>query len=107
MTDYILWNMQIRSFGKKTAEKINKKLVRIIWRAFCIYPIFVYPIFYSSSNNTEVTDFSQPPLCNSMKNVIHYNPLALKIFSLASLISWNFFSAALRTSSPRAATLSG
>ena len=36
-----------------------------------------------------------------------YSPLAFHIRSLAALISWNFFSAALRTSSPRAATLSG
>ncbi len=36
-----------------------------------------------------------------------YIPLALKIFSLASLISLNLRSAALLTSSPRVATRSG
>ena len=36
-----------------------------------------------------------------------HNPLAFQIRSFALLISWNFFSAALRTSSPKAATLSG
>gem|GEM_PF-1538672 len=36
-----------------------------------------------------------------------HNPLALKILSLASLISWNFFSAAFRMSSPKVATRSG
>ena len=35
------------------------------------------------------------------------SPRAFQILSLAALISWNFFSAALRMSSPRAATLSG
>ncbi len=38
---------------------------------------------------------------------LHYNPRAFQILSLAAFISWNFFSAALRISSPNAATLSG
>ena len=37
----------------------------------------------------------------------HYSPLAFQIRSLAAFISWNFFSAALRTSSPSFATRSG
>lgn len=36
-----------------------------------------------------------------------YIPLAFFMVSIAAFISWNFFSAALRTSSPRLATRSG
>lgn len=42
----------------------------------------------------------------SLKNR-YYNPLDLKIFSFASLISLNFCSAAFLTSSPSVATRSG
>ena len=37
----------------------------------------------------------------------NHNPLALYMVSFAAFISWNFFSAALRTSSPSVATRSG
>lgn len=42
-----------------------------------------------------------------LERVYFYNPLAFHMVSLAALISWNFFSAAFLTSSPRVATRSG
>ena len=48
-----------------------------------------------------------PPFWGGVGGEAFYIPLALKIFSLASLISLNLRSAALLTSSPRVATRSG
>lgn len=51
--------------------------------------------------------FQLLPLTSYIRHLTSQSPLAFQMRSLAALISWNFFSAALRTSSPSFATRSG
>ena len=64
------------------------------------------PVRTGRTESSYVTDQEFAPYGLKHSPVV-YSPRAFQILSLAALISWNFFSAALRISSPRAATLSG
>lgn len=106
ISSFFLFLPSFRSMSTKNNSTFTNVEVELM-----IYCIVVYrPKAYMSllhELNHVVTSWFGSWCFVRIKNTQLYNPRALKIRSLASLISWNFFSAALRTSSPRAATLSG